>query len=450
MMSSQAFAGVSRHVEVSEIPDAYAWYQEKAQQGNVDAQFNVGLMRETGWSVPEDAKIAIRWYREAARQGHVNAQIRLGMMYYLGVGARQSKIKGRKWIREAAKQKHVLAVNLYEKILGDDVPHGLNTHSAIQKIRKVYLEGENANSAVSELTRLITSAREQDSREEKKREDSTMRERRAQRLNEGPARSRFEGVNEQERVKSVSPGFLGDASSRESHSLARKSITAIRSQAKNGMANAQYNLGRMYELGIQVSVDKQQARSWYKKAADQSYAQAEYRFGIALLYGDGIDKDKVQGKRWLIKAAEHKHPVAKNMIEGLRSTVGGTDMSMAANWYLEDAVEGDADAAFHLGKLYEHGWGVQIDYPMAIKWYQRASKLGRKDAKTLALALRDHSRIASAMKPENNAVERFVQEQGLPKWLAHPALFVALIVLLLWVIFFRGGNRKKKIEGMND
>ena len=45
-----------------------------AEQGNADAQFNLGLMYEKGWGVPQDYKTAMKWYRLAAEQGDADSQ----------------------------------------------------------------------------------------------------------------------------------------------------------------------------------------------------------------------------------------------------------------------------------------------------------------------------------------------------------------------------------------
>ena len=45
-----------------------------AEQGNANAQFNLGLMYANGEGVPEDDAEAVRWYRLAAEQGNANAQ----------------------------------------------------------------------------------------------------------------------------------------------------------------------------------------------------------------------------------------------------------------------------------------------------------------------------------------------------------------------------------------
>lgn len=358
----------------SSTPVAFALFKEQAELGDAEAQFNIGMMCETGWSVPVSNKKAVRWYREAAKQGHANAQIRLGMLYYLGVGTRQSEIKGQKWIREAAKQKHILAESVYKKILTGDVPDALSPNSAIKQVRDAYLKNEEK--ALLVLDRIVNAAKQQDASDEKKKQDSTIRERRVQRLTKGPVKPGFSAPIEEERIKSVVPGFMGDASLDENRTLARGSVATIRLQAEKGLASAEYNLGRMYELGIKLPVDKQQALKWYTRSAKQAYANAEYRLGVAMLYGMGVAQDDLQGKQWLSLAAKHGHVVAQKMVDGMRSELGSVNISLAANWYFERALAGDAESSFHLGKLYQFGWGVGVDYGEAIKWYRRASSLG--------------------------------------------------------------------------
>jgi uncharacterized protein len=44
-----------------------------AEQGNADAQYNLGWMYSSGTGVPQDYTQAVEWYRKAAEQGHVKA-----------------------------------------------------------------------------------------------------------------------------------------------------------------------------------------------------------------------------------------------------------------------------------------------------------------------------------------------------------------------------------------
>ena len=46
----------------------------------------------------------------------------------------------------------------------------------------------------------------------------------------------------------------------------------------------------------------------------------------------------------------------------------------AFNWYRKATEQGDADAQFNLGWLYENGWGVSKDYAEAVKWWQKAAE----------------------------------------------------------------------------
>ncbi len=50
---------------------------QMAQQGNVDAQFNLGQKYESGVDIPKDNKAAVKWYRLAAEQGQAKANLTL-------------------------------------------------------------------------------------------------------------------------------------------------------------------------------------------------------------------------------------------------------------------------------------------------------------------------------------------------------------------------------------
>ena len=73
-----------------------------AKQGNVSAQFNLGLMYETGQGVPKDYKTAVKWYRLAAEQGHPKSQYNLGVMYDNGQGVLQDYVRAHMWYNIAA------------------------------------------------------------------------------------------------------------------------------------------------------------------------------------------------------------------------------------------------------------------------------------------------------------------------------------------------------------
>ena len=52
--------------------------RERANAGEAEAQWLLGLMYEKGGGVPQDLAQAAQWYRKAAEQGNVAAQCSLG------------------------------------------------------------------------------------------------------------------------------------------------------------------------------------------------------------------------------------------------------------------------------------------------------------------------------------------------------------------------------------
>ncbi len=75
-----------------------------AEQGDEEAQFNLGVMYAGGQGVPQDSKQAVAWYRKAAEQGYAEAQFCLGEMYHRGLGVPQDYAQAAAWYRKAAEQ----------------------------------------------------------------------------------------------------------------------------------------------------------------------------------------------------------------------------------------------------------------------------------------------------------------------------------------------------------
>ena len=59
-----------------------------------------------------------------------------------------------------------------------------------------------------------------------------------------------------------------------------KVIGAWKGAAKQGHAEAQFNLGAMYDQGQGVPQSYKEAAVWLRKAADQGHAEAQYNLGI--------------------------------------------------------------------------------------------------------------------------------------------------------------------------
>jgi TPR repeat protein len=59
---------------------AVVWYRKAAEQGDAQAQNNLGVMYQNGRGVAHDDAQAVFWYRKAAVQGNTDAQRNLHQM----------------------------------------------------------------------------------------------------------------------------------------------------------------------------------------------------------------------------------------------------------------------------------------------------------------------------------------------------------------------------------
>ncbi len=65
------------------------WYQQAAEHGHAEAEYNLGRLYATGQGVPRDQEEAMRWIRAAATQGYAPALARFGTRYANGDGIAQ-------------------------------------------------------------------------------------------------------------------------------------------------------------------------------------------------------------------------------------------------------------------------------------------------------------------------------------------------------------------------
>jgi TPR repeat protein len=82
-----------------------------AKQGQATAQYNLGIMYDSGDGVPENDSEAVKWWRKAADQGYVKAQHNLAYMYATGAGVPENSISAYVWFSMAKTQGETNAAN---------------------------------------------------------------------------------------------------------------------------------------------------------------------------------------------------------------------------------------------------------------------------------------------------------------------------------------------------
>lgn len=163
--------------------------------------------------------------------------------------------------------------------------------------------------------------------------------------------------------------------------------------ANKGDAEAQNNLGLLYDKGEGVAQDYNQAASWYRKAAEKGYAPAQNNLGLTYAKGQGVPQDNKQAVSWFRTAADQGYAEAQNNLGAMYANGRGVsqDYKQAASWFRTAAEKGFPRAQIYLASLYEKGLGVPQDYAEAQKWYSLAATNSslNKEQRDLAIKGRD-------------------------------------------------------------
>ncbi|OAD19594.1 Sel1 domain protein repeat-containing protein [Candidatus Thiomargarita nelsonii] len=156
--------------------------------------------------------------------------------------------------------------------------------------------------------------------------------------------------------------------------------------AEQGYANAQNNLGVMYEKGEGVTQNDQEAVKWYRKAALQGIATSQYNLALMYEKGKGVTQNKQEAVKWYRKAAKQGHAKAQYKLKVMSNAhpknanvqdkyENGTqnEQQKVINWYHKRAEQGDAEAQYILGLMYDKGYEITENDQEAVKWFRKAA-----------------------------------------------------------------------------
>lgn len=102
--SDQAFTRGWTAFDSGHYEQAHTIWLPLAQQGDGNAQINLGFMYDYGYGVDQDTGRAAHWYRQSAEGGLAVAQFNLALMYAEGRGVEQSPVRASYWFQRAAAQ----------------------------------------------------------------------------------------------------------------------------------------------------------------------------------------------------------------------------------------------------------------------------------------------------------------------------------------------------------
>lgn len=156
----------------------------------------------------------------------------------------------------------------------------------------------------------------------------------------------------------------------------------FRKAAKEGHPEGEYRLGVAYSDGDGIPHSRELAFSWLEKAASHGHARAMGRLAKIYHYGIGVERNSMRALELYIQAAEAGDGFSmKSLGKVFASGELGVQDNERSSKYYEQAFEtlydmaigeNDADAQCDLGNSYLDGEGVQQNYTLAVKMFQRA------------------------------------------------------------------------------
>lgn len=142
----------------------------------------------------------------------------------------------------------------------------------------------------------------------------------------------------------------------------KMAATWFEKAATQGNAEAQYQLGNLYE-NSQLPKDYKAAANWYLKAAQQGLAKAQARLGVLYSEGMGVTQNTNEALLWSGKAAIQGNPDAQvwiGSLYGLGKVVPKND-KLAMGWLTKAAAQGHPNALLLLASMYKEGEGGPKD-----------------------------------------------------------------------------------------
>ncbi len=101
------------------------------------------------------------------------------------------------------------------------------------------------------------------------------------------------------------------------------SVKWLRMAAKQGEADAQFNLGRLYASEVDgvykkaraVPANDVEALKWYQRSAEQGHTQAQVKLGQLYAKGNNeVPRDHIQAYKWLSVAASSGEQTAEKLL----------------------------------------------------------------------------------------------------------------------------------------
>ena len=186
-----------------------------------------------------------------------------------------------------------------------------------------------------------------------------------------------------------------------------QALVWYRRAAEAGLAEAQNNLAYMFEQGLGVARDFEAAVTWYRRAADQGLAVAQNNLGIMLQYGRGTKVDPIGARMNYEAAARAGHPLGQiNFATFLANGIGTEKLLPEAYAWLVVARRSDDENARAMATEFIASLGHRLDHESLRRASIRATGLVRTAGSPVIEAF--HLPMPGALGSPVVAVQRYL------------------------------------------
>ncbi len=372
-------------------------YQKAAQGGLAAAQVALAQALERANPSRDQLAQATRWYREAASQGHPGAQLALARMDGWGVGrspaVKRSSTSGKSQLRKKVGNERRLRESPWDHFAGGASPleqfHLAQMYQQGCGVSQDSIAAKNwferaAQSGLLEAQLALAELFSQNAPAqslywyEKAAEQGS-----SQALLE-VARHAAAGISRSQSLTRAL-GFYAQAALKNNPEAQQELSLLVRHHgleladdwlvhaAREGLAQAQYELGDRYAKGLRIEQDWVLAADWFARAAAQGNAPAQCALGACFADGLGVKKDFSRAIATYEGAALQDHPRALWALGELLAQGGegiAADPRKAALYCKRAANAGFAPAQSTLAALF----AAAKKYERAVHWWRMAAE----------------------------------------------------------------------------
>jgi len=234
----------------------------RAEQGDTDAQCEIGWLYANEEYMPQSYTEASKWYMLAAEKGHARAQAHLGNAFKYGKGVPEDILKAYAWLSLSSKAGNQVAALIRAECVEEMSPVQLGE---AQRLTKEY-------------------------------------EQKFSKKFEPPINVDGVTVSDAEEQWEIGQQYHYAKGSYGGNPLTAK---WYRLAADQGYAKAQFSLGCCYLCGnCGLLQDNSEAVKWIRLAADQGHPDAQSIMGNCFRDGCGVPQSFSEAEKWYLQSAE--------------------------------------------------------------------------------------------------------------------------------------------------